>query len=74
MDYESLTETPLLDILRRQGQNGEYFNHYLYSHIGHRRGGGELSINMEPLEEIPDTFEEINERVVARTDLAGCLI
>ena len=29
---------------------------------------------MKALEEIPDTFEEINERVVACTDIASCLI
>lgn len=71
---DSLTETALLDILRRKGQNGEYFNHYLHSHIRHCGSRWDLRIDMETLEEIPDTFEEIDEGVVARADLASCLI
>ena len=69
-----LTETPLLDIFRRQSQNGEYFDHYLNSHICHRSVAWDLRINTEASEEIADAFEKIDEGIIARTDTASCLI
>lgn len=33
-----------------------------------------ISVYMEAFEEIPNAFEEIDERIVACTDTVGCLI
>ena len=48
MRARPLTEPPLVDLLCRKGEYGEYFNHYLDHDIGHRGGQRNLlGIDME---------------------------
>ena len=65
--YDSvLTEPPLTNLLRRQGKHRQQFNHYLDYDISQHRSGRDHRIDLETLEEIAQTLEEIQEGIIAR--------
>jgi hypothetical protein len=60
-----LTEPPLLDLICRQGKHREQFNHYLDDNIGHYLSGWDRRVDLQALEEIAQTLEQIEKGVVA---------
>jgi hypothetical protein len=54
----ALTEPSLFDLLCCKGKHRKQFDHYLYDDVRHYRGGGDVGINLETPEEIPQTFKE----------------
>jgi hypothetical protein len=68
-DYgELLTETALPYFFRCQGKHREHSNHDLNDDVGHRRPKWHLGINMKAFQEIPNTLEELNKRVITCID------
>jgi hypothetical protein len=64
----------MLDLLLRLRKDGKQLNHYLSDNLRHQRAQRDLGIDLEAFEEAPDTFEELEESVIARTDPFGRLI
>jgi len=74
-DSKPLTESTLSDLLRCHGKHPKYLCHYLNESVRHCRDQWNLlCINMKTSEEIPDTFEEIEEGVITCTDSNGGLV
>ena len=60
-----LTESPLPDLICRQGKHREQFDHYLDDDIGHYRSGRDCRIDLQALEEIAQALEQIEKGLVA---------
>ena len=59
-----LTEPPLPDLICREGEHREQFDHYLDDNIGHYRSRRDRRINLQAFEEIPQALEQIEKGVV----------
>ena len=68
-----LTESALLDVLRSKSKYREQLNHYLHDDIGHRRGQRNVAIDSNACKESSETFEQVDERIIARADATGRL-
>jgi hypothetical protein len=58
----------LFDLVCCQGKHGKHFHHDVDDDIGHRRGERDLSINPKAIEEVPNTFEQVEESVITCAD------
>jgi hypothetical protein len=70
---DRLTRPSLLDLLCRDSKDSENLDHYLYDQILHRLGQSHLNICLETFEKVFDPLEEIDERVLARSDILSRL-
>ena len=67
MSYEQrnrktrLTRSILFDLLRRDGKDTQYFDHYLHHCALHLWCWWDLSINLKPSEEVFDLFQNFDE-------------
>ena len=66
---DGLTKSALLDLLGRKSERGEQFYYYLHQNIGQGWRRRDPGINTKSAEEVFERRKQINERVVARTDI-----
>jgi hypothetical protein len=59
-----LTRSILFDLLRRDRKDTQYFGHYLYHCVFHRRRWWDLSMNLKPSEEVFDLCQDFDERAL----------
>ena len=62
----TLTKSPLLDMLCREGEHQKDFDHDLDNDIGHRRSGWDCHIYLKTLEETSQALKKFQESVVTR--------
>ena len=67
------TRSALLELFGRDGKCGQKFHCDLHDNLCHDCGGRDFSINVEPFEETFDGLEEVDERIVARTNILDSL-
>jgi len=67
------TQHSLLDLFRRESEHGQQFNHNFDHRFNHSGCGSDLRINLEPIGEIFDTFEDIEKGIVAFPHVFGRL-
>ena len=71
--YEQLTCPALLHLLRRDRQDAKDLNHDLSDYVHHFRCRPHLSIVFKASEEILYAFEDVDESVLARSNILDCL-
>ena len=69
-----LTRSSLSYLFSRDGENIEYFHHYLNDDVRHRRSRWNLRVRFEAFEKVLNTFKDIDQCVLRRTDVLGCLM
>ena len=69
----ALTEPPLFDLSGCQGEHRKELNHYFDNDLDQHRSRRDHRINLEALEEIPKTLEQLEKRIVARCNSTGSL-
>ena len=69
---ELLTRTPVLYLLRRDGQDNNDLSHNICNNIRHFRVRRHLDVALKASEKVFDTFEDVNEGVLACLDILGC--
>jgi hypothetical protein len=60
-----LTESPLPDLICRQGEHREQFNHDLDDNIRHYRGERYRRVDLHALEEITQALKQVEKGVIA---------
>ena len=60
----ALTESPLINLLRRKGKHREELDHYLDNHIRHYLSKWDVGIDVQALDESPQMLKEIRESVI----------
>src|SRR6266702_1067131 len=70
-DYR--TRFPLFDHLRRYCKNRQNLNHNLYDNVRHSCRLRNFCIGLQPLEEVLNAFEDVNENVVTSSNVLGRL-
>ena len=63
----------MLHFFSRDREDVQHFNHYLHDYISHRVCRRYCGISLEALEKVLDTFEEIDEGILAGFDIFGRL-
>jgi hypothetical protein len=61
-------------LLGRQGERRNQFHQYLHDHFRHCCCGRDPGVNIKPVEEIPDAFEQVDESIQARVNVLDRLI
>ena len=69
MMKDRLTLSSLLHLLRHNQKDSKYLNHYLHHDVLHSICRRHLGIFFEPSEEILNSIEDINERILARSNI-----
>ena len=70
----TLTYTPLLDLLRCQGESRENLYHDLYDNVRHGFRHRDLCIDVEPAEKALDGLKQVDESVIACANILRRLI
>ena len=70
---KTLTCSPLLHFLRRNGEDREYLSHDLHKYLHHFRGQRNLGTIPEALEGVLDALKEFDKGIVARSHILRCL-
>jgi hypothetical protein len=68
-----LTRSSLLNLFGRDRKCRKQFYYYLDYYLGHDRRGWDLRINIESAQEVLDRLEKVDERIIACTNVFGCL-
>jgi len=68
-----LTRSTFLDLLSRNPKNRQHFHQYLNDDICHFRGRRHLDVNLETSKKCFDAFKDVNEGVLARSDIPNRL-
>ena len=71
--YEQLTCPALLDLLRRDRQNRKHLNHNLSNYVHHFWCRRHLSIVFKASEKILYAFKDVDESILACSNILGCL-
>ena len=71
--YELLTRTALPHLLRRNGQDSKDLSHNLCNDIRHCRSRRYLDVALKALEKVFDSFEDVDECILACLDILGHL-
>ena len=69
-----LTQSALLNLLGGESEHGEQLNQDFHNNIRHQRSKWDRSVDLKAFQEISEAFKQINERIVARVDVNGCLM
>jgi len=64
----------LLELFGHKGKNGQQFHHDLDDDLPHGRCGRNIGINIQSGEEMVDGLEDVDECIIARTNVFGRLI
>jgi len=72
-DAARRTQPSLLDLFRRESEHGQQFDNNFDHRFNHSGCGLDLRINLEPIGEIFDTFEDIEKGIVAFPHIFGRL-
>ena len=67
------TESSSFYELRGEGKHREQLHHNLNDDICHHLGSRNVDIDVEAFKEVAQAFEEVEEGVIIRTDIAGSL-
>ena len=59
-----LTDSSFANLILRYGKDRNQLDHDLRHNIRHKRGQGDLGINMETIEEVLEAFKEFEEDVI----------
>ena len=71
--YGKLTCSSLLHLFRRNPQDVQHFNHYLYDNVRHRRIRSNLGIGLQASEKVLDAFKDVNESLLCRNNILSRL-
>jgi hypothetical protein len=69
-----LTQSSLLDLPRCHSKSGENLHQYFYDNVGNGRRKRDPCVNIKPAEESPDRLEQVDESIIARTNMLYRLI
>ncbi len=67
------TESPFLDLLRCQGKHRKQLHHYFHHDVRQYRSGRNRRIDLETLEEVPQTLEQLEKSIVTGCNPTGSL-
>jgi hypothetical protein len=69
-----LTQLPLLDLPRCHSKSGENLHQYFYDDVGNGRRKRDPCVNIKSAEESLDGLEQLDEGIIARTNILYRLI
>ena len=67
------TESPFLDLLRCQGKYRKQLHHYFYHDVRQYRSGRNRRIDLQTLEEVPQTLKQLEKSIVTGCNPNGSL-
>jgi hypothetical protein len=68
MCNSALTETSLFNLFRRQSKHRKQLDHYLDNYLRQYRSGRNRRINLQTLEEVPQTLEQLEKSIITGCD------
>jgi len=67
--WDALTRALLFDLFRHQSKGRNEFHHNFHEDLGHGSRRGHPGINIEPVDEVFNRFEQVDDRIVTGADV-----